>query len=134
MTRRRSRERAVWALGLRGGRASHLRRSSRGWPTIDVQASASRPPGRSASEVTPGAVEVLIAAADYDPEPAVRDMARWSLAMLDTGLDTPIDTTPSGATLRRSRRRSPQSDSDRPLRRITKTVLKTGAGMGRRDV
>jgi HEAT repeat protein len=90
------RERAVWALGLKGDdRAveplvARLTDDHAGVREQAAWALGQRGDAR--------AVEALKAAADRDSEPAVRDMARWSLALLDTELDAPIDSTHSGAS------------------------------------
>lgn len=90
------RERAVWALGLKGDDrtvAPLVARLADECARVREQAAWALGQRGDAR-----AVEPLTAAADRDPEPAVRDMARWSLAMLDTGSDAPIDPVNSGAS------------------------------------
>ena len=90
------RERAVWALGLKGDDRTVgplVARLADECARVREQAAWALGQRGDAQ-----AVEPLTAAADRDPEPAVRDMARWSLAMLDTGSDAPIDPTNSGAS------------------------------------
>lgn len=90
------RERAVWALGLKGDERAVAPLVARLHDDhAGVREQAAWALGQRGDAA---AVEALHAAADRDPEPAVRDMARWSLAMLDTDNDTPLDATQSGAS------------------------------------